>query len=156
MNFISASAQWAHNLFQHASLGDSRRVKRLITLSATLAAHTVKSVPQANQSDAHIEAAYRFIRNDSISANAIAEVGFMATKQAALAFNTLLAREDSSFLNFFHKGVNDELGHITSYQSSRGFQAHTMLLYALIEKQVVSLIKQTLWTSRGLNNKATI
>src|SRR3989344_2275168 len=108
MNFISDPAQWAHNLFQHASLGDSRRVKRLITLSATLAAHTGKSVPQAHQSAADIEAAYRFIRNDSISANAIAEAGFMATKQAALAFNTLLALEDTSSLNFSHKGVNDE------------------------------------------------
>lgn len=159
MHFISDPAQWAQYLFQHASLGDSRRVKRLITLSATLAAHTGKSVPQANQSAADIEAAYRFIRNDAISANAIAEAGFMATKQEALAFNTLLALEDTSSLNFSHKGVNDELGHITSYQSSRGFQAHSVLLYAPIEKQVVGLIEQTLWTrdiaTKGISKEAT-
>ncbi|EMB49152.1 ISSpu12 transposase, partial [Vibrio mimicus CAIM 602] len=42
MNFISNSAQWAKHVFQHANLGDSRRVNRLIKLSATLAAHSGK------------------------------------------------------------------------------------------------------------------
>ncbi|GMA83034.1 hypothetical protein GCM10025855_25670 [Shewanella glacialipiscicola] len=141
MNFISNLAQWAQHLFQHASLGDARRFKRLIALSAALAAHTGKSVPQISQSAADIEAAYRFIRND-----AIAEVGFMATQQAALTFDTLLALEYTSSLNFSHKGVRDELGHITSHLSSRGFQAHSVLLYAPLQKQVVGLIEQHLWT----------
>lgn len=146
MNFISNPAQWAQHLFQHASLGDARRVKRLIALSATLAAHMGKSVPQASQTTADIEAAYRFIRNEAISADAIAEAGFMATKQEALAFDTLLALKDTSSLNFSHKGVRDELGHITSHLSSRGFQAHSVLLYAPSHNQLIGLIEQHLRT----------
>jgi hypothetical protein len=43
----------------------------------------------------------------------------MATKQEALAFHTLLALEDTSSLNFSHKGVNDGLGphYVLSIQS---------------------------------------
>ncbi|ENM5739736.1 IS4 family transposase, partial [Vibrio mimicus] len=141
MNFISNSAQWAKHVFQHANLGDSRRVNRLIKLSATLAAHSGKSVPQANQSAADIEA------------------GFLATKQDALTFDTLLALEDTSSLSFSHKGVRDELGHTTSHHSSRGFQAHSVLLYAPLQMQVVGLIEQQLWTrdiaTKGKRNDAT-
>ncbi|EEY43522.1 IS4 family transposase [Vibrio mimicus] len=159
MNFISNSAQWAKHVFQHANLGDSRRVNRLIKLSATLAAHSGKSVPQANQSAADIEAAYRFIRNEAIHADAIAEAGFLATKQDALTFDTLLALEDTSSLSFSHKGVRDELGHTTSHHSSRGFQAHSVLLYAPLQMQVVGLIEQQLWTrdiaTKGKRKDAT-
>ncbi|ERM53473.1 hypothetical protein P781_16910, partial [Vibrio mimicus CAIM 1883] len=72
--------------------------------------------------------------------------GFLATKQDALTFDTLLALEDTSSLSFSHKGVRDELGHTTSHHSSRGFQAHSVLLYAPLQMQVVGLIEQQLWT----------
>ncbi|EEY51464.1 transposase Tn5 dimerization [Vibrio cholerae CT 5369-93] len=116
-------------------------------------------MPQANQSAADIEAAYRFIRNEAIHADAIAEADFLATKQDALTFDTLLALEDTSSLSFSHKGVRDELGHTTSHHSSRGFQAHSVLLYAPLQKQVVGLIEQQLWTrdiaTKGKRKDAT-
>ncbi|ERM56341.1 hypothetical protein P780_08450, partial [Vibrio mimicus CAIM 1882] len=71
--------KWAKHVFQHANLGDSRRVNRLIN------SRTLQSFGNLHSQSirCEIEAAYRFIRNEAIHADAIAEAGFLATKQDA-------------------------------------------------------------------------
>lgn len=81
---------WAQATFQYAKLGDARRTKRLISLASQLAANTGKSIVQSHSSSAEIEAVYRFVRNDSIDAQAIAYAGFAATVDACMAHNCLL------------------------------------------------------------------
>ncbi|MCP1108606.1 IS4 family transposase, partial [Serratia nevei] len=103
--FLSNTAQWAHETFHLAKLGDVRRRNRLIHLADSLASQTGKSIVQALSSPADIEAAYRFVRNDSIEPEAIAQAGFAATAQHAQAFETLLALEDTTSLNFDHASV---------------------------------------------------
>ncbi|WP_048657867.1 IS4/Tn5 family transposase DNA-binding protein, partial [Vibrio crassostreae] len=73
--------------FSDAELGDLRRTKRLVKLTASLANHIGQSIVQSLESVADIEAAYRFSRNDAIDAQAIAEAGFNATVKAARTYS---------------------------------------------------------------------
>lgn len=143
--FLNEPLLWAQSIFQNAQLGDIRRTQRLVKLAAHLAAHTGQSIVQSLSSSADIEAAYRFVRNDNISPDAIAEAGFTATVQACEAFNCLLALEDTTSLEFSHQSVADELGHITSHKCSSGLEAHSVLLFAPTTQQVVGLIEQHRW-----------
>ena len=143
--FLREPSLWAQSIFQTAELGDVRRTKRLVKLAAQLAAHTGQSIVQSLSSSADIEAAYRFVRNDNISPDAIAEAGFAATVQACKAVDCLLALEDTTSLEFSHQSVADELGHITSHKSSSGLEAHSVLLFAPHAQQVVGLIEQHRW-----------
>lgn len=157
--FLSDTAQWAFETFHQAKLGDVRRCNRLIHLASSLAAQTGKSIVQALSSPAEIEAAYRFIRNEAIAPEAIALAGFAATVRHAAAFDTLLALEDTTSLNFDHASVADDLGHITSHKTSRGLHAHSVLLFAPHEQQVVGLIEQHRWardvTTYGQSTQCT-
>lgn len=148
--FLSDPLAWAQSLFQSAELGDFRRTQRLVQLSAQLAAHSGQSIVQSLQSDAEIEAAYRFIRNDKINPRAIAEAGYRVTAGHAQAFDCLLAIEDTTSLEFTHASVADELGHTTSKKYSRGLHAHSVLLFAPKEQEVVGLIEQHRW-ARDIN-----
>lgn len=73
---IKDTEEWANNLFEHADLGDERRTKRLIKISHQMASNSGSSIVKASGSQASIEGAYRFLRNDKIEANDIASTGF--------------------------------------------------------------------------------
>ena len=73
---IKDTEEWANNLFEHAELGDKRRTKRLIKLSHLMASNSGRSIVKASGSQASIEGAYRFLRNDKIEANDIARQVF--------------------------------------------------------------------------------
>ncbi|NHB87653.1 IS4 family transposase [Photorhabdus tasmaniensis] len=144
--FSANTEQWAKDTFQHAELGDKRRTKRLVQLTGSLANQTGQSLVQSLHSPADIEAAYRFTRNQSVSPQAIAEAGFAATVAHANAYDCLLALEDTTSLSFSHHTVVDERGHTTSNPKSRGLFAHSILLFAPQEHQVVGLVEQHRWT----------
>ncbi|MGR6833999.1 IS4 family transposase [Aliivibrio wodanis] len=150
--FTTDTSQWAFDTFSKANLGDPRRVKRLISIAGSIANNTGKSVLQSLSTSAEVEAAYRFIRNKTIKPNDISESGFASTVEAAKSFDTLLALEDTTSLSFTHDSVSSELGHTSCYQKATGFQAHSVLLFAQKEQQVVGLIEQHRWT-RVLANK---
>ncbi|MBC8947388.1 transposase [Xenorhabdus indica] len=146
MMFSTDAEQWAKDTFQYADLGDSRRTKRLIKLTSSLANHLGQSLVQSLKSPADIEAAYRFARNQAINPQAIAEAGFVATAEQVKHYDCLLALEDTTSLEFIHPTVRDEMGHTTSNKYSRGMHAHSVLLFAPDKQQVVGLIEQARWT----------
>lgn len=76
MMFLTDAEQWAKETFSRADLGDSRRTKRLINISSSLANHIGQSLVQSLKTPADIEAAYRFTRNQPIEAKAISAAGF--------------------------------------------------------------------------------
>lgn len=60
-------------------------------------------------SRALLEGAYRFIENDRVDPEAIAEDGNMSTVSAAADHDTLLLAQDTSTLSFTHS-VREQLG----------------------------------------------
>jgi len=155
--FYSDSQQWANALFGQTKLGDTRRTKRLVTITANCAKRLGRSLVKSCDNNAEIEAAYRFMRNDAICSKDIDSAGFQVTAKHAEQFDLLLALEDSTSLNFSHASVRDEFGHITASKRARGMIAHSVLLYAPEEQYMVGLIEQRRWsrnlTTYGQSNK---
>jgi hypothetical protein len=147
---INQHTQWAEQQFAKSDLGDPRRTARLVKLASTLANEPGKPLVNITQSPADMEGAYRFIRNDNIDANAIAESGFQATVAQVPSHNHLLALEDTTTLIYKHSSIREDLGHVGRGKKQRGMLAHSVLLFAPETKQVVGLIDQSRW-SRDIN-----
>ena len=149
--FYTDSVQWARSLFSEANLGDKRRTKRLVQIAANSASKLGKSLVKTCNNSAEIEASYRFMRNEAIDSKDVEQAGFAVTAKHAEQFGEMLAIEDTTSLNYSHASVRDELGHITASKKARGIQAHSVLLYATDEKQIIGLIEQHRW-SRDINS----
>lgn len=142
--------QWAKEQFGKSDLGDPRRTARLVKLASSIAKEPGKPLVNITQSPADMEGAYRFIRNEHINANAIAESGFQATAEQAQSHDLLLALEDTTTLIYKHTSIRNDLGHVGRGKKQRGMLAHSVLLFAPKDNQVVGLIEQSRW-SRDIN-----
>ena len=154
---IVKAAEWAQNNFGNAELGDKRRTKRLVTLVTDLVSNIGMSVVKSSQTSDKIEAAYRFIRNEKIKAQDIETSAFNATAELVNNYDLLLALEDTTSLNFSYKSVKPELGPLGNSTKARGMMAHSVLLFAPNEQNVVGLIEQQRWcrslSSHGRGSK---
>ncbi|MGL1959496.1 MAG: transposase DNA-binding-containing protein [Colwellia sp.] len=72
--------------------------------------NTGNSIVKASGTQAAIEGAYRFIRNDKIDTNNIAIADFSSLLPALKLSNKMLALEDTSTLSYRHN-VTKELGY---------------------------------------------
>ncbi|MDF2156198.1 IS4 family transposase [Vibrio sp. CAU 1672] len=153
----SEPALWAQKQFGQAKLNDPRRTQRLVTLATSLAEQPGVSVAKLPISPADMEGAYRFIRNENINADDIAESGFQVTASDAHKHELLLALEDTTTLSYSHRSVREELGHTNQGNKSRALLVHSTLLFAPHSHTVVGLIEQQYWTrditKRGQGNQ---
>lgn len=144
---ISNGAVWAAETFGQADLGDPRRTRRLVKLAGALAQHTGQSVVQScGGEEAAVEGAYRLVRNDRVSAAAIAESGYAATAERIRQCGLLLAVEDSTTLSYGH-GVVKELGDLGGPRGSRrqGYLVHSVLLIDARSERTEGLLDQVRW-----------
>ena len=137
---------WAQKQFGQARLNDPRRTQRLVALATSLAEQPGVAVSKLVISSADMEGAYRFIRNEHIKAEDIAEAGFHVTAQEALEHQTLLALEDTTSLSYSHRSIRDDLGHSNHGNRHRAMFVHSTLLFAPQTQSVVGLIEQQRWT----------
>jgi hypothetical protein len=148
-------AGWAESTFGNADLGDQRRTQRLIKLAGDLAAADGASTAKAHADDeaAH-EGAYRFLRNEHVKPERIAEVGFRASVERAKGGQDILAIEDTTTLGYTH-AVAEELGDLGGPEGSatRGFHVHSVLLVTRDSGATLGLVEQRYWmredASRG-------
>ncbi|WP_124013315.1 IS4/Tn5 family transposase DNA-binding protein [Shewanella psychromarinicola] len=146
MMLIKDTEEWASHLFKHAELGDVRRTKRLIKISHQMASNIGSSIVNASGSQASIEGAYRFLRNDKVDADNIATAGLNSLLPALTLSNTILALEDTSTLCYRHN-LTKELGHTGAYKqsSSKGMLAHTVLMVDAETEHTIGLGAQHRW-----------
>ncbi|WP_305842305.1 IS4 family transposase [Photobacterium leiognathi] len=137
---------WAQKQFGQAELNDPRRTQRLVALATSLAEQPGIPISKLIISPADMEGAYRFIRNDQIKAEDIAEAGFYVTAQEAFEQQTLLALEDTTSLSYSHHSIQDTLGHSNQGNRHRAMFVHSTLLFAPETHTVVGLIEQQRWT----------
>lgn len=137
---------WAQSTFGKADLGDPRRTARLVKLAETLANKPGKPLVSITQSPADMEGAYRFIRNEHVNAQSIAEAGYQVSVAKAASHPLLLALEDTTAITYSHQSIRDELGHVNQGDRYRGMLAHSILLFAPQEREVVGLVEQSRWT----------
>ncbi|MGB5856125.1 MAG: IS4 family transposase, partial [Oceanisphaera sp.] len=141
---------WADALFGKAMLGDARRTKRLTKLAADMAASAPNSVAMSSLDPASLEGAYRFIANDYIKPEHIAQAGFEYTDSLISQRPLVLALQDTTGLSYKH-AVCDELGEVNSASSKRSsakgrtLYAHSTLMLDAERECVLGLANQHYW-----------
>lgn len=140
------NANWAKKTFGHAKLGDPRRTERLVKLAETIANDPGKPLVNITQSPADMEGAYRFIRNEHVKADSIANAGYQVTAEQAQHYPLLLALEDTTTITYQHHSIKKELGHVNHADHCRGILAHSVLLFAPEQNEMVGLIEQSRWS----------
>ena len=97
--------------------------------------------------EARVEAAYRFLGNQNVHPDAIAESGFAATARLAVSVTTLLAIQDTTSLSYTHQAA-EHLGDMggPANATTRGFFVHSSLLVDAGTGATVGLIEQDYWT----------
>ncbi len=148
--YNKTSENWANLIFGNANLGDPRRTRRLTQLANDMASNAGNSIVKASETPAKIEAAYRFIRNDKISPEAIAESGFLHTSEVVKQLPLVLAIQDTTGLTYKHS-VCEELGDVNCANTlgkpskTRTLYAHSTLAIDANTEQVVGLLDQYYW-----------
>jgi hypothetical protein len=154
--FNTNHSEWAYLTFGNANLGDPRRTNRLVKMASDLAANTGRSIPVACDDTAAIEAAYRFVRNDKISPQAISQSGYIQTDRIVRQSSLVLAIQDTSGLSYRHS-VCDGLGNASSAKSAkknpkgRTLFAHSTLMIDASSEQVLGLANQQYWYREDKN-----
>jgi hypothetical protein len=142
--------EWAHLVFGNADLGDPRRTQRLTQLANHMASNVGSSIVKASDTPAKIEAAYRFIRNEQICPQAIAEFGFKQTSEVIKQLPLVLAIQDTTGLTFKHS-VCEELGDVSCANTlgkpskTRTMYAHSTLAIDAHTEHIVGLLDQYYW-----------
>jgi Transposase DNA-binding/Transposase DDE domain len=113
--------------FEGAALGDERRNKRLMRLVGAVGRDPSGSFPRAMGSDAELEAFYRFINNDSFSAEAILAPHVEATLRRGREARSVLVLHDSTYVELPGPPERGGMG-VTTTNNRRGFLAHVSLI----------------------------
>lgn len=116
----SAAAQQE---LEGARLGDARLERRLGQIVGSLAQRASASLPAVMGDDAALEATYRFLNNERVSAAAILEPHVQRTLQRCNRQQRVLAVFDTTELRF--GGEREQLGHLQ--HGGRGMFAHVGL-----------------------------
>ena len=143
--FNPNTKEWAQIIFGQANLGDPRRTKRLVQLTSDMAANSSRSIPEACETNGKVEAAYRFIRNDNISPDEIANAGFKQTSEIIPQIPLVLAIQDTTGLTYKHN-VTKELGDVCCSKNekskTRTLYAHSTLMLDAQTEQTIGLANQ--------------
>lgn len=114
--------------FSGATLGDRRRVRRLVQLARALDEKPDASYPDATVTDAALEGAYRLLSNEAVSADAILAGHYEQTVERAAAEKWVVAVHDTTSFRFPGEAKREGLGHL--HGKGQGFFAHFTLLVA--------------------------
>jgi hypothetical protein len=120
---------WLGNVstdFSGAELGDARRSARLTRIVEAIDRDPSAGFPHALESEAELEAFYRFVNNDSFDANAIWQPHIEATRERALAAKRVVVVHDTTTIEFQGEGTRRGLGYTTAL-GRQGFMAHVAL-----------------------------
>lgn len=121
------AAQWAHRIWGQASLGDTRRTTRVVTLATQCASRPHAHLPQQCGSWAAVKAAYRVLSDPHVSAAQLNAPVWAATQERAQQVGgVVLFIQDDSELNFTHHPHTTGLG-LGGNPTQRSLMLHTTL-----------------------------
>jgi hypothetical protein len=138
-----AEASWAANEFGEVDLGDPRRTKRLIRLAEERSEKPNGSIAASCGGKAGTKAAYRFLDNEAVGAEAILEGHYQASAERAGQERIVLAIQDTTELNYSSHPATQGLGYLNGLQY-RGMYVHSTLLVTP-QRVPLGLIDQQVW-----------
>lgn len=122
---LDLEAQWAHQTFSHADLGDPRRSRRLVAVAAAAARAPGGTVTSVMKTSAMKEGAFRLLENSKVEPKRIAEAVHVATAQNCAKFAWVYVALDQSSISFVDRFDVRGLGKIAG--RIRGLQVMTAL-----------------------------
>ncbi len=139
---------WAQQTFGAAQLGDPRRTKRLVRVAAQMAADPQGSLPrQMGGNWAALKAAYRLVRADGVSHQAISGPVWQQTRQQMQRERAvLLLVHDDTEVDCGYRPAISGLGPIGN-GTHRGFFVHTVLALSPQgqSERVLGVLHQAVW-----------
>lgn len=144
---IENAVAWSEAIFGRCNLGDKRLTGRLVKIGSQLSKSQGASLAKSCEGkSASIEGSYRFIRNDRVSAQQIAEGDYTATALLAQTIPVLLAIKDSTSLAYKHE-VAKELGYTSNSLNTKaqGYLVHSTMLMDALKEKTIDLIAQERW-----------
>lgn len=114
--------------YRAVGFGDERLRRRLLRVAALVAAEPEASFPAATGNDADLEATYRFLNNQRVTADEIMEPHVAQTVRRAGGVERVVVAHDTTELNFGRSGRAD-LGRVGRGKSF-GFYGHFALAVA--------------------------
>lgn len=103
---------WAHQEFGRADLGDLRRTRRLVAMAAAAARQPAGTVTAVFKGSAEREAAFRFLGNADVSAEAIAVSTHIATVERCRDFEYVFVALDPTSLTLTDRTQNKGFGRV--------------------------------------------
>jgi hypothetical protein len=148
---------WAQETFGAAQLADPRRTRRLVRVAAQVAADPQGSLPRQMGGDwAALKAAYRLVRADGVTHEAISRPVWQQTRQQVEQEpGVVLLVHDDTQVDYGYRPAISGLGPIGN-GTHRGFFVHTVL--ALVPRgeseRVLGLLHQAAWVRQSAPRQA--
>lgn len=132
--------------YGNAEFGDERLSKRLPRLLAQLSRKPESNISASCQDPYQAKAVYRFVGNDDVSLEAIAQITHEVTVDRITQAkpSVVLALQDTTELNYSSLKATSGLGTIASKDSSRGIHLHSAIAVSE-EGEMFGILAQKQW-----------
>jgi len=143
---VLKTCAWVEEEFSLGDFSDKRLFLRLLVLASDLSKNPTAPINQASGSWSMTKAAYRFFDNDKITAESILKGHIRKTKKRISDHTgTVLAIQDTTFLNYSHMKCSQDLGPIGENTSScMGLVMHTIFAVTA-EGLPLGFLHQDIW-----------
>lgn len=130
-DLLCPAALWATQEMGGVQLGDRRRTRRLVTVSAALALNPNGTLPSTFPDWKDLRAAYRLFAEPDVTHTTIAAPHFERVAQACQVPGQYLLIEDTTTLSFNTHAAMADLGPVND-QDSQGFLVHNTLALRVV------------------------
>ena len=141
---IKLEDNWYEKEFGSINIGDKRLNKRAIKVAGDLSNQLSAPINQASQDWKSTKAAYNFFDNDKVEPDKIYAPHIENTVARMKNYETVLAIQDTTSLNYGSHEAVKGLGHIGK-EGTRGFMQHNTLIVTT-DGLPLGLIDQLVWT----------
>lgn len=142
----ASARDWAAELFGGARLGDLRRTKQAVDVSATIAEGAGLSLPKmAGGDSAQYEQITRFTRNEKTDPSELLRAGCDATAGKVInSEGDIIVAGDTTVLSYSHGSILKSLGRVGGPKDSkgRGILVHNALAVSAEHGEVLGLVDQ--------------
>lgn len=129
---------WAEATWGECELGNAQRTKRAVAMGMRMAAQPGAGLPEQMGSKAMLKGAYRLLNCPPVESERLWHPHQEATRRAAGQCQTVLFIQDWTTLDYSHHPTKTGIGPVGS-RRQRGMLLHSVLAYALAEKQILGL-----------------
>lgn len=125
---VKSAHSWAEEEFGHVNLGDARRTKRAVKMMTSVAQFPSGKLTEVFQTSADRQAAYKFVENEAVDAQPIAEAIGLACARRCINESFVYVVVDGSSVRLTDRAGTKDYGAVGSFEhGARGLQVITAL-----------------------------